>query len=50
MTSTCLLLLSILAFDAHCWGQKGVGQKGETYHDLLTPQVRSDTLGTPEHL
>ncbi len=42
--SACLLL-SILGFTTQCWAQKG-----ETYRELLTPRVRSDSLGTPEHL
>ena len=32
-------------FTTQCWAQKG-----ESYRDLLTPRVRSDSLGTPEHL
>jgi outer membrane protein len=43
--SACLLLLFILQFAATLWAQKGEG-----YGDLLTPQVRSDKLGAPEHL
>src|SRR3984885_3486172 len=43
--SACLLLPFILSFIPQSWAQKG-----ETYHDLLTPQVRSDNLGAPEHL
>lgn len=42
--SACLLL-SILGLTTQCWAQKG-----ETYRELLTPRVRSDSLGTPEHL
>jgi outer membrane protein len=42
--SACLLLLFILR-SAASWAQKGEG-----YPDLLTPQVRSDKLGAPEHL
>src|ERR1700676_31424 len=43
--SACLILLFILQFAAALWAQKGEG-----YSDLLTPQVRSDKLGAPEHL
>ncbi len=39
--SACLFLL----FTLPSWAQKGEG-----YGDLLTPQVRSDKLGAPEHL
>lgn len=39
--SACLFLL----FTLPSWAQKGEG-----YVDLLTPQVRSDKLGAPEHL
>ena len=38
------LLLTILSAPA-VWAQKG-----ESYHDMATPQVRSDKLGAPEHL
>ncbi len=41
--SACLLWVFILP----CWTW---AQKGEGYGDLLTPQVRSDKLGAPEHL
>ena len=40
--------LSSDAFVLHlraCWAQKG-----ESYSDMATPQVRSDKLGMPEHL
>jgi len=40
-----LLLLFILHFAATLYAQQGEG-----YGDLLTPQVRSDKLGAPEHL
>ena len=43
--TACLTLLFILRFAATSWAQKGEG-----YRDLLTPQVRSDKLGAPEHL
>jgi outer membrane protein len=43
--SACLILLFILQFAATLWSQKGEG-----YGDLLSPQVRSDKLGAPEHL
>jgi len=43
--SACLLLLFISPFATTLWAQKGEG-----YGDLLTPQVRSDKLGAPEHL
>ena len=43
--TACLLLLFILHITATLWAQKGEG-----YRDLLTPQVRSDKLGAPEHL
>lgn len=39
-----LLLVSLL-FTSPSWAQKG-----ESYHDLATPQVRSDKLALPEHL
>jgi outer membrane protein TolC len=42
--SACLILLFILRYTAS-WAQKGEG-----YGDLLTPQVRSDKLDSPEHL
>ena len=41
--SACLLWVFILP--CRTWAQKGEG-----YGDLLTPQVRSDKLGAPEHL
>lgn len=37
----CLLLVFLLPV----WAQKG-----ESYHDFMTPQTRSDKLGMPEHL
>jgi outer membrane protein len=43
--SACLLLLFIMHFAATLYAQQGEG-----YGDLLTPQVRSDKLGAPEHL
>jgi outer membrane protein len=43
--SACLLLLFILHSAATLCAQQGEG-----YGDLLTPQVRSDKLGAPEHL
>ncbi len=43
--SAFLFLLFILLFTPPSWAQKGEG-----YGDLLTPQVRSDKLGAPEHL
>src|SRR6202030_2092278 len=43
--SACLLLLFILHFAAILCAQQREG-----YGDLLTPQVRSDKLGAPEHL
>jgi outer membrane protein len=43
--TACLLLLFILHITVTLWAQKGEG-----YHDLLTPQVRADKLGAPEHL
>jgi len=43
--SACFLTLFILHFAATLCAQQGEG-----YGDLLTPQVRSDKLGAPEHL
>ena len=43
--SACLLLFFLLPLTAPSWAQKGEG-----YGDLLTPKVRSDKLGAPEHL
>ena len=43
--SACFLLLFILHSAATLYAQQGEG-----YADLLTPQVRSDKLGAPEHL
>ena len=43
------LLLSALLLTI--WSAPAVwAQKGESYHDMATPQVRSDKLGAPEHL
>ena len=41
MLTVCLLSVFSLPLSA---------QKGEGYGDLMTPQVRSDKLGMPEHL
>ncbi len=41
----CLAVCLLLTFTASLWAQKG-----ESYHDLATPQVRSGKLGAPEHL
>lgn len=41
----CLVVCLLLMFIAPSWAQKG-----ESYRDLATPQVRSGKLGTPEHL
>jgi outer membrane protein len=43
--SACLLMLFCSRFTPQSWAQKG-----ETYGQLLTPQVRADKLGAPEHL
>jgi outer membrane protein len=43
--SACLLLVFLLHYAATSWAQRGEG-----YGDLLTPPVRSDKLGAPEHL
>jgi outer membrane protein TolC len=43
--SACLISLFILTYLPPSWAQRG-----EEYGDLLTPQVRSDKLATPEHL
>ncbi len=43
--SACLFWLFILTSIPASWAQRGEG-----YGDLLTPQVRSDKLGAPEHL
>jgi outer membrane protein TolC len=43
--SACLFMLFCSRFTPQSWAQKGEG-----YGQLLTPQVRADKLGTPEHL
>ncbi|HEY4762571.1 MAG TPA: TolC family protein [Candidatus Sulfotelmatobacter sp.] len=43
--SACLFMLLCSRFTPQCWAQKG-----EAYGQLLTPQVRADKLGVPEHL
>jgi outer membrane protein len=43
--SACLLMLFCSRFTPQSWAQKGEG-----YGQLLTPQVRADKLGAPEHL
>jgi outer membrane protein len=40
-----LLVCLLLTFVATSWAQKG-----ESYHEMATPQVRSGKLGAPEHL
>src|ERR1700685_1133971 len=43
--SACLFMLFCSRFTPQSWAQKGEG-----YGQLLTPQVRADKLGAPEHL
>lgn len=40
-----LLFLLLITISLPTWGQTG-----ESYHDLMTPEVRSGKLSTPEHL
>jgi outer membrane protein len=48
---SCPLLLFILMLPLTILlAPPGWAQKGEAYRDMATPQVRSDKLGTPEHL
>jgi outer membrane protein len=48
MKNSCFAMVVCLLFAVNAFFASA--QKGESYHDLLTPQVKSDKLPMPEHL